>query len=217
MESAHRAHDHGESHGHQARLEDGIDFINTYETDRGVAHDHLETFETAVRWLFDHDLLHDETRDALLADAARDGRLAERALARIRRTRVALRELFDASVDRRRPDLDALAEVNRALRTHYVYELVPASDGVSMGHRHEGDPIDGALARLAESIAREISVGDPDRLRICANDQCRWVFVDRSRTGKRKWCDMASCGNRAKAARLRERRRGMPAGDAVSP
>ena len=40
---------------------------------------------------------------------------------------------------------------------------------------------------------------------ICANDTCRWIFYDTSRTGRRRWCDMATCGNRAKAARHRAR------------
>jgi predicted RNA-binding Zn ribbon-like protein len=39
------------------------------------------------------------------------------------------------------------------------------------------------------------------RVRRCANDKCLWLYVDRSRTGSRRWCDMASCGNRAKARR----------------
>ena len=52
-----------------------------------------------------------------------------------------------------------------------------------------------------------IASGDTDRLRVCANDQCRWIFYDSSRTGRRRWCDMATCGNRAKAARHRARQR----------
>jgi predicted RNA-binding Zn ribbon-like protein len=97
--------------------------------------------------------------------------------------------------------------VNRVLRTPYTYVLVPSADGVSLSHRHEGDPIEGALARLVESLAREVSQGHPERLRICANEACRWVFNDSSRSGRRKWCEMSTCGNRAKVARHRERRR----------
>ncbi|MBA2489459.1 MAG: CGNR zinc finger domain-containing protein [Chloroflexi bacterium] len=85
--------------------------------------------------------------------------------------------------------------------------MVPALDGVSLDHRHDGDPVEGALARLAESIAREVSQGDPARLRICSNDDCRWVFHDPSPSGRRRWCDMSTCGNRAKAARYRERKK----------
>jgi predicted RNA-binding Zn ribbon-like protein len=57
---------------------------------------------------------------------------------------------------------------------------------VSLDHKHEGDPIAGALARLTESVASEVSEGHPEQLRICANEDCRWVFSDTSRTGRRK-------------------------------
>ena len=39
------------------------------------------------------------------------------------------------------------------------------------------------------------------RIRQCANEKCLWLFVDESKSGTRRWCDMASCGNRAKARR----------------
>ena len=155
---------------------------------------------------FGHALLHQEMADAILADAG-DAEGEERLLARIRRVRGALRELLDAAVERRPPQNAALREVNRALRAPYVIELVPASDGVSLDHRHEGDPISGAMARLSEAVTRELTGDNSSRLRVCANDECRWVFNDHSPAGRRKWCDMSSCGNRAKAARHRERQK----------
>ena len=48
------------------------------------------------------------------------------------------------------------------------------------------------------------------RVRQCANPECQWLFVDESRTGTRRWCDMASCGNRAKARRHYARSRQHP-------
>ena len=39
------------------------------------------------------------------------------------------------------------------------------------------------------------------RIRQCANEKCLWLFVDESKSGTRRWCDMTSCGNRAKARR----------------
>ena len=47
-----------------------------------------------------------------------------------------------------------------------------------------------------------------EAIRVCASDTCEWVFYDTSRTGRRRWCDMATCGNRAKAARHRARTKG---------
>ncbi|HEX4262577.1 MAG TPA: CGNR zinc finger domain-containing protein [Acetobacteraceae bacterium] len=46
------------------------------------------------------------------------------------------------------------------------------------------------------------------RVRLCGNDRCRWVFLDDSKNGNRRWCDMSTCGNRAKAHRHYLRRRG---------
>lgn len=201
---------HAVPHGHQAALQDGLDFINTLELEKGLPVDHLTDLPAALGWLQAHDLLHLEAMEAAVAAGQAQPDLAARTLRRIRRLRAAMRELVDASVERRPPSLDQLGEVNKSLRTHYVYVLVPAPDGVSLDHRHEGDPVDGALARLAESLARELSQGDVDRLRVCANPTCQWAFFDTSRTGRRKWCDMSTCGNRAKAARHRERLKGVP-------
>jgi predicted RNA-binding Zn ribbon-like protein len=46
---------------------------------------------------------------------------------------------------------------------------------------------------------------DLERLKVCPN--CDWLFIDRSRNASRVWCDMHTCGNRAKARRHAERRR----------
>jgi len=43
------------------------------------------------------------------------------------------------------------------------------------------------------------------RVRRCADPRCQRVFFDNTKNGRRRWCDMATCGNRAKAARHREK------------
>ena len=202
-------------HGHQASLADGLDFVNTLSYDKDVVHEGLRDAPTAVTWLQRHALLHQEMADAILADAS-DAEGEERLFTRVRRVRAALRELLDAAVERRPPQGSALKEVNRALRAPYVIELVPSADGVSLDHRHEGDPISGAMARLSEAVTRELTGDNSRRLRVCANEDCRWVFNDHSPAGRRKWCDMSSCGNRAKAARHRERQKNKALEEAAS-
>ncbi len=60
----------------------------------------------------------------------------------------------------------------------------------------QGMALDTATARSALMLATH---PEPERLKICAN--CQWLFLDRSRNRSRMWCDMAVCGNRAKAKR----------------
>lgn len=45
------------------------------------------------------------------------------------------------------------------------------------------------------------------RTRICPGPHCGWLFIDRSRGGQRRWCDMATCGNAVKTARHYQRTR----------
>src|SRR3989442_7680480 len=151
--------------------------------------------------------MHREARVHLLAQYDASPASGLEMLSRLRRARQAMRGVLEAAATRSAPKAADIAEINRALRTHYIYELVPARDGVSLDHRHQGDPVDGAIARLAEAIARELIQGDTSRLRICENRLCRWVFKDTSRTGRPEWCSMSSCRNPAKVGPHRARRK----------
>ena len=141
------------------------------------------------------------------ARAAGDERAGERRLARLRAVRAAAREVYDAVVEARDADQAAIDRLNEALRHRPLVELTAGSGGCGVGHRHVGDPWDEALARTLEPFVQSVAEGDTDRFRICANDGCRWIFEDESRAGRRRWCDMSTCGNRAKAARHRARQK----------
>ena len=126
----------------------------------------------------------------------------------MRGARAALRAIWDAEVEHRVPDQRALDTVNIILREAPRIELVAGDDCCGIGHRHNADdPTGEALAGLVGPLVRAIAAGESGRFRICANDGCRWVFEDTSRGGRRRWCDMTSCGNRAKVRRFRSRRR----------
>lgn len=192
-------------HEHRISIDDTFEFLNTIELESGALVDHFATFDEAARWLSDRGISHSADED----EGPPDTRNPDEALARVRTVREALREVAHAVAEERPADPAALAEVNRALAERERIELVPAPDGVSIGHVHVGDPLDDALARLADPLVAEIRAGNAHRVRICDNHTCRWLFYDESRSGRRRWCDMATCGNRAKAARHRARLKGL--------
>lgn len=205
------AHDHGgpgdAGHGHRASIDDSLDFVNTLELDRGGVTEELASPAEALAWLEGRGLIHADERRSELTRYQADPAAGAAALAELRSVRGSMRDLLEALAARRAPPPASVESLNRAIRVPYVSELVAVPDGVEVGHRHPDDPIAGALARLVEGLLEELVAGRPDRLRVCANDVCRWVFTDRSRGGRRKWCSMAGCGNRAKAARHRARAR----------
>jgi predicted RNA-binding Zn ribbon-like protein len=57
----------------------------------------------------------------------------------------------------------------------------------------------------AHSVLKLIASPEPERMKICGN--CGWLFLDRSKNRSRTWCDMAVCGNRAKASKHYRRRK----------
>jgi predicted RNA-binding Zn ribbon-like protein len=204
MKNAH-AHTHVGTggHAHDVDVDTTFDFLNTLDLDDGFLVEKLPTLDLALHWFADRGLIHHEGADKALANAAAHPKAGERDLERVHVVRGALREVADATVEHRTPSRAAIAEVNRALHARQVIELTAADDGCTVDHRHVGDPVDDALARLAEALVQELVNGEPDRIRICDNDTCRWVFYDSSRTARRRWCDMSTCGNRAKQARHR--------------
>jgi predicted RNA-binding Zn ribbon-like protein len=58
----------------------------------------------------------------------------------------------------------------------------------------------GLLAPVMRSAA-DLLIRADRRVRRCANEACLWLFNDESKAGTRRWCDMSSCGNRAKSRR----------------
>ena len=63
------------------------------------------------------------------------------------------------------------------------------------------------LSTLAAELYDGARDGALDRLKMCAAEECRRVFYDRSKPATRRWCMSSLCGNRIKTRAYRERRR----------
>jgi predicted RNA-binding Zn ribbon-like protein len=112
-----------------------------------------------------------------------------------------------ARTDRGTPPSRAqVAALNRILRDGLHYHALRAGSGsATFSMTPVGDPFDQARAAVAGSLAHFLADHEPGRLRRCASDTCRWLFVDRSPGGRRRWCVMRVCGNRDKVRRHRQR------------
>lgn len=183
-----------------------IDFANTLEFTRGVPRDDLPDHEALLAWLAARSLISDRLRAAETARLRRRPADAARWLDRFAHLRRLLHHLVGRIADGRRPTQVQLRDLNHILRhgLHY-HQLRMSEDGTSFAVGQVGDPLDQARAAIAGSLASYLATSDAERLRTCANDGCRWLFVDRSPAGRRRWCDMRTCGNRAKVARHRAR------------
>jgi len=69
----------------------------------------------------------------------------------------------------------------------------------------EAGGVAGAMGRMVAAVFTAMADEDWSRLKLCSSPACRWAFFDRSRNHSSRWCTMASCGNRQKARRFRQR------------
>ncbi len=167
-------------------------FVNTWDGDDGSD---LLLDPTAARdWL----------TDAGLWSAERAPDPAELHLAR--GVREGIRAMLVANAGGPRPgpgDLQPLQAVARACRPSL--QVGPGGQ-VSLSPGPGGRP-DAGLLTLLLAIRDTQRNGTWQRLKACGNPDCRWAFYDRSHSRAGAWCDMATCGNRIKNRRLRQRQR----------
>jgi predicted RNA-binding Zn ribbon-like protein len=127
----------------------------------------------------------------------------ERGLERLLELRAIVRELMDANHDGE-PDHDASARLGRVAAEHPV-ELVAGPDGSLGLDLSPAGSVDEVIAQMVGIVFRAQLESQWERLKICAADDCRWAFYDRSRNRGGNWCQMGVCGNRAKNRAYRAR------------
>ena len=59
------------------------------------------------------------------------------------------------------------------------------------------------IARIAASLGEMLANREVQRIRVCANSDCRWVFYDPTKARTKRWCNDRTCGNRARVRRAR--------------
>jgi predicted RNA-binding Zn ribbon-like protein len=96
-----------------------------------------------------------------------------------------------------------LSKLNHALNVPVRQRLVQNQNGL----RTELLPVRKdwrwVIARIAASLGEMLENQQAERIRICANSDCRWVFYDPTKARIKRWCNDRTCGNRARVRRAR--------------
>lgn len=156
-----------------------------------------------------------EPEDVLAAPGAparwlRDARLSEDLLSLSeaeQQALIALRAAIWAVADAARrdqplPDTEVDA-INQAASHHLA---IPALDAATSAVRFiADDPFRIALAMVARDTINLLSTPARRQIKACAQDDCQMLFLDSSRSSRRRWCSMDRCGSRAKGETFRHR------------
>lgn len=158
-----------------------LDFANLVSY-RGTErqHDWLEPDENATRWAATAGL-----------PAPHSAEVAE-----LRIFREVLADVFLSITDGLTPDPVSVAQIGARAAEAYSRRrlLFPATAGAAEWSAPS------LLERLAIEAA-ELLTSPAQLVRVASCLECRWLFIDSSRNGSRRWCDPADCGNRARQRR----------------
>ena len=187
-----------------------LNFANT-ESGRGFPshQNHFREAVNVVEWLVHAKALPVEEANLLRKRVAENVDLAADLLAQAGALRAAVHDIGVALGHHAKPPEAALASLS-ALHARCVAEaeLAPGVASYRWQWSIRASPVEAALGPIALAAVRLFTEGDFHRIRECGGHACGWLFYDRSKNNRRRWCEMEVCGNRAKQKRLAARRRG---------
>ena len=178
-----------------------LDFANTVTTRT----DYLGNYDDLISWAQHAKVLPSKARKSLVERGVRNPKGMDRAVRRAVRLRDAIHGTFAAIAAGKLP---SEADASRVLRSY----------GAAMARaRLEGDParprlrwpvastLGGVLDPIAYAAGDLLLASARPPVKVCPG--CPWLFVDQSRNGSRRWCDMRTCGTRDKMRRYYRSRR----------
>jgi predicted RNA-binding Zn ribbon-like protein len=177
-----------------------LDFCNTRAGwGEPTPGEYLRSFDHLAVWTAAAGLIDPEEAGRLRRRAHQDRRAAQEALERAREFRTALHEVL-------------LEPAPGSSWRTVAFEAESAAEAATLrlGPNHAEWALSPrlGLAIPVLAVAREaaalLTSDDARAVRACPGRDCGWLFLDRS--GRRRWCTMAVCGNRAKVRRFAERR-----------
>jgi predicted RNA-binding Zn ribbon-like protein len=189
-----------------------LDLVNTVDwTSQGPEQDRLGSYDRLTRWAEGAEVLPVRQAAALRRKAASKPKEAEAALEAAKKLRRVLQRLFGA-VAGDEPLGQPLDEFNQLLGEALEHmRVLPdrariSSRRVVLGWEELDRRLDGVLWPVLWSATTLLTSGEASLVRVCGGADCGWMYVDRSRNGLRRWCQMETCGTREKTRRRYIRR-----------
>jgi len=172
-----------------------LDFLNTEWPTPYGQEDFFETDEDVFIWL---------RQAGLASEGVEEVRPAGALLRAARALRAVLRSLVQSRKAAKTPDFSELNAFLVAAQSHP--QLVwTKSKSVALKMVRAADTAEEILAPVALIAAELFSTADFRRVRRCGEQTCVHWFLDTTRPGRRRWCSMATCGNRLKVKSYRQR------------
>ena len=176
-----------------------LDFTNTVNDRSTSPRELLNSYSDLLLWSQEAQLLTEDEVRRLREEAKRREKDAGVVLQRAIDLREALYRIFLAVAGGSSPAESELSTFNTEFSEAMCRAcIVPAKDSFTLDWTDKEKALDRMLWTIARSAADLLTSNGLEDVRVCAADDCGWLFLDTSKNHSRRWCDMKSCGNRAK-------------------
>ena len=188
-----------------------LNFANT-SSGRGTAQhlEHLREAAHVLLWARHAGVLRPDDHDRLAGMIAGDPAFAGRLLTSARDLREAIHATAAELARGGEPDAAVLARLTSSYGACVARgRLGRSGDRYVFRWSLTEAPVEFVLGPIALSALMLLTMRDLSRVKQCqGGNACGWVFLDVSKNGSRRWCEMEVCGNRSKQRRLAARRHG---------
>lgn len=180
-----------------------LDFANTVSSRPAPEHDYLGSYAELVGWAQRAGLLAASEAAAL----ARQGDPARKAWQQALRQRELIYLTFSAAARGTAPKRETMAKVMEGYAAALgAAQYVAAPGGGYQPTWPPGQKPETLLWPIWHSAGALLLSPELSKTKECPS--CGWLFVDRSKNGSRRWCNMNVCGAREKMRRYQQRQRG---------
>lgn len=186
-----------------------LDFANTLdERSSASPYEYLNSYYDLVAWSQQAQTITASEAEQLREQAERHPADASRVLQEAIVLREALFRIFSAVAEGESPEDEDLNILNSALSEAMCHvRIVPQTGSFQWDWTANPENLDRVLWPVVRAAADLLTSDELGDTRVCASESCDWLFLDTSKNHSRRWCNMKTCGNRAKARRHYERTR----------
>jgi predicted RNA-binding Zn ribbon-like protein len=180
-----------------------LDFANTIDWRTSERPQELiNSYADLLRWSRHTGILTEREARRLAREADLHPVSANKTLDGALQLREALYSIFSATAQGQPAEASDLRYLNEKLSDALSrLQVKPAPEGYAWQWAETEDNLSWMLWPILQAAGDLLTSGDLQMLRQCPGEGCAWLFVDTSRNKSRRWCDMTTCGNRAKARR----------------
>ncbi|WDV46384.1 CGNR zinc finger domain-containing protein [Clostridiaceae bacterium M8S5] len=178
-----------------------LDFVNTIENhlNESMYIERFTSYNNFVKWCTRVNILDIDVANHLTKKGNENNIESSNVLKRAIVLREALFKIFLAVISNNTPKQSDIEVLNSEINKTMAFSQLKYKNNTFVWEKNHTNDLDCMFSFIVKDAVSLLTSDKLDRLKLCDDACCGWLFLDMSKNKSRKWCSMKYCGNRAKA------------------